>query len=75
MSILSEKTENKALSIIGKLIKEFENLHLLDMTRIDDEDLTKARTSLETIIHSNGYKINYGQNSKKSISKLTCLKD
>ncbi|UZT98937.1 hypothetical protein ODZ84_05030 [Chryseobacterium fluminis] len=69
MSILSKKTEYKALCIIGNIIKEFEDLHLLDMTRSDDEDLTKARNSLETIIHSNGYKINYDRNSKKSILK------
>lgn len=69
MSNLSKKTEYKALSIIGRLIKGFENLHSLNMTRQDDEDLTKARNSLETIIHSNGYKINYDRNSKKSIKK------
>ncbi|MDH6252493.1 hypothetical protein M2347_002220 [Chryseobacterium sp. H1D6B] len=69
MSILSKKTEYKALCIIGNMIKKFENLHLLHMTQLDDEDLTKARNSLETIIHSNGYKINYDRNSKKSILK------
>ena len=69
MSILSKKTEYKAMYIIGDIIKRFENLHLLNMTRQDDEDLTKARNSLETIIHSNGYKINYDENSKKSILK------
>ncbi|MGG7468653.1 hypothetical protein ACVVIH_07110 [Chryseobacterium arthrosphaerae] len=69
MSILSKKTEYKALCIIGNIIKEFEDLHLLKMTRPDDEDLRKARNSLETIIHSNGYKIDYDRNSKKSILK------
>ena len=69
MSILSKKTEYKALCIIGNIIKKFENLHSLNMTRQDDEDLTKARNSLESIIHSNGYKINYDRNSKKSILK------
>ncbi|MFC4163349.1 hypothetical protein ACFOWU_06785 [Epilithonimonas zeae] len=69
MSILSQKTEYKALAIIGRIIKEFENLHLLNMTKIDDEDLTKARNLLETIIQSNGYKVNYNGNSKKSILK------
>lgn len=69
MSILSKKTEYKALCIIGNIIKEFEKLHLLKMTRPDDEDLRTARNSLETIIQSNGYKINYDRNSKKSILK------
>nr|WP_314492233.1 hypothetical protein [uncultured Chryseobacterium sp.] len=69
MSILSKKTEYKALCIIGNMIKDFENLHLLNMTRLDDEDLRRARNSLETIVHSNGYKINYDRNSKKSILK------
>lgn len=69
MSILAKKTEYKVLSIIGNIIKEFESFHLLNMTRLDDEDLTKARNSLTAIIHSNGYKINYDINSKKSILK------
>ena len=69
MSILSKKTEYKALCIIGNMIKDFENLHLLNMTRLDDEDLRRARNSLETIVHSNGYKINYDRNSKRSILK------
>lgn len=72
---MSEKTDYKALSIIGKLTKEFEKLHLLNMTQIDDEDATKARNLLKTIIHSNGYKIIYEKHSKKSILKLTCRKD
>lgn len=69
MSILSKKTEYRALCIIGNMIKAFEDLHLLNMTQLDDEDLRKARNSLETIVHSNGYKINYDRNSKKSILK------
>ncbi|MCD9855614.1 hypothetical protein LUD75_12890 [Epilithonimonas sp. JDS] len=75
MSILSQKTEYKALAIIGRVIKEFENLHLLSMTKIDDEDFTKARNLLETIIQSNGYKVNYNGNSKKSILKNNCNED
>ncbi|MHA7607873.1 hypothetical protein ACV0BM_003315 [Elizabethkingia meningoseptica] len=69
MSILSQKTEYKALAIIGHIIKEFENLHHLNMTKIDDEDFTKAINLLETIIQSNGYKVNYNGTSKKAILK------
>lgn len=69
MSILAIKTEYKALFIIGNIIKEFESCHLLNMTRTDEEDLTKAKNSLTAIIHSNGYRINYDRNSKKSILK------
>jgi len=49
MSILLEKTSIKRCL---SLAKEFENLHLLNMTRIDDEDITRARNSLEMVIHS-----------------------
>lgn len=69
MSILTEKTEYRALSIIATLVKQFEDFHLLQMTRLDDEDLTKARNILQTIVHSNGYKINYDKNSKKPLLK------
>lgn len=54
MSILSEKTDYNALILIGNIIKEFESFHLLNMTRMDDEDLTKAKNALTAIIHSNG---------------------
>ena len=64
MSNLSDKTEHKALSIIGQIIKEFEKLHYLDMTKIDDFDTTLARNLLQSTIESNGYKINYKRNSK-----------
>lgn len=66
MSILSDKTEYKALINIANLVKRFEDFHLLQMTRLDDEDLTKARNLLQTIVHSNGYKVNYDKNSKKN---------
>lgn len=69
MSILSKKTEYKSLTIIANLVKRFEDFHLLQMTRLDDEDLTKARNLLQTIIHSNGYKVNYDKNSKKPLLK------
>lgn len=67
MSNLSHKTEYKALSIIAKMIKQFEKLHYLDMTKLDDFDATLARNLLESIIQSNGYKVNY--NSNKSLIK------
>lgn len=65
MSILNDKTEHKALVTIANLIKQFEDFHLLQMTRLDDEDLTKARNLLQTIIHSNGYKVNYDKNCNR----------
>jgi len=70
MSNLSNKTEYKALSIIAKMVKQFEILHYLDMTKVDDLEATQARNLLEGIIQSNGYKINYNRNSKKSILKV-----
>lgn len=67
MSNLADKTEKKALTLIGKAVKTFENLHFLDMTATDDFDATAARNLLEGIIQSNGYRIAYG--SKKAIIK------
>jgi hypothetical protein len=69
MSNLADKTEYKALIIIAKMVKQFEQLHYLDMTKIDDWEATQARNLLEGIIQSNGYKINYDRNSKKPIFK------
>ena len=69
MSNLANKTEYKALTIIAKIITEFERLHCLDMTKDDDLDATKARNLLEGIIQTNGYNINYERNNKKSLIK------
>ena len=74
MSNLANKTEYKALSIIAQMVKEFEKLHYLDMTKEDDQDATKARNLLERIIHTNGYKINYQRNSKKTLLKIELCK-
>ena len=67
MSNLANQTEYKALTVIAQMIKEFEKLHYLDMTKEDDLDAKKARNLLESIIQTNGYKINYDRNSKKSL--------
>ncbi|MBB6370081.1 hypothetical protein [Chryseobacterium shigense] len=70
MSNLANKTEYKALTVIAQMIKEFEKLHYLDMTKEDDLDATRARNLLESIIQTNGYKINYEKNSKKTLLKI-----
>lgn len=69
MSNLADKTEYRALSIIAKMVKQFERLHYLDMTKIDDWDATQARNLLEGIVQSNGYKINYNRDSKKPLKR------
>lgn len=69
MSNLADKTEYKALSILAKMVKQFERLHYLDMTKFDDWDTTQARNFLEGIIQSNGYRINYDRNIKKPLCR------
>ncbi|MBT2559861.1 hypothetical protein J7E50_18230 [Pedobacter sp. ISL-68] len=69
MSNLTDKTEYRALSIIARIIKEFEKMHYLDMSKNDDWDTCSARNLLQGIVESNGYKINYDQNSKKPLLK------
>lgn len=69
MSNLADKTEYRALSIIAKMVKLFESLHYLDMTKIDDWNTTQARNLLQGVVQSNGYKINYDRNSKKPLLK------
>ena len=43
MSNLANQTEYKALTQITQMVKEFEKLHYLDMTKEDDLDATQAR--------------------------------
>lgn len=71
MSNPADKTQYRALSIIAKMVKEFERLHYLDMTKTDDEDACKARNLLQGIVQSNGYKINYSNKIKRSLLKDT----
>ena len=74
MSNLANQTEYKALTQITQMVKEFEKLHYLDMTKEDDLDATQARNLLERIIQTNGYKINYERNSKKTLLKIELCK-
>ena len=71
MSNLSNKTEYRALSVIAQMVKEFEKLHYLDMTKNDDRDVCQAQNLLEGIIQSNGYKINYDNSINKPLLKET----
>ena len=67
MSNLSNKTEYKALSILGSMVKMFERLHCLNMTKDDDIDATAAKNLLQGIIESICYQINYDSNNKQSL--------
>lgn len=69
MSNLADKTEYRALNILGRMVKEFDRLRYLDMTKTDDWDAMEARNLLEGIIQSNGYEINCDNSIKKSILK------
>ena len=70
MSNLADKTEYRALLVIARMVKQFEKLHYMDMTKIDDWQATQARNLLESVIQSNGYKINYERGCKTSLLKL-----
>ncbi len=60
MSILSNKTEKKAVHVLARCVVTLEKLHYLDMTATDDFDAKQAENLMTSIIQSNGYKINYG---------------
>lgn len=70
MSILSEKTERKALIILAKMVRDYEKLHLLNMTTRDDWDATAAKNLLQAVIESNGYQIEFSRSRRKLIKRL-----
>ncbi|PWN64119.1 hypothetical protein [Chryseobacterium viscerum] len=70
MSNLADTTEYRALSIIARMVKDFERLHYLDMTKEDDWDACQARNLLESIIETGGYKVNYDRNGNKPLLKI-----
>ncbi|ALR29281.1 hypothetical protein ATE47_01475 [Chryseobacterium sp. IHB B 17019] len=51
------------------MVKEFERLHYLDMTKADDWDACQARNLLQGIIETSGYQVNYDRNSNKPLLK------
>lgn len=69
MSNLSDKTEYRALLVIAQIVREFEKLHCLNMTKLDDFDAILARNLLQSIIESNGYKVNYDRDINKPLLK------
>jgi hypothetical protein len=69
MSNIANKTEYQALTVIALMVKEFEKLHYLEMTKKDDAYASQARKILEGIIQFNGYTINYNKNTKKPLIK------
>lgn len=64
MSNIKDKTEYRALSIIARIVKDFESLHFLAITEKDAHSISYSRSALESVIHSNGYNINYKKNKK-----------
>ena len=69
MSILAEKTDKEVIVILSDMVRMYKYLHLLHMSKQDDEDATKARNLLQGIIESNGYRINYDGNLRRKITK------
>lgn len=69
MSNLADKTQYRALWIIAKMVREFEQLHFMEMTKFDDWDAIQARNLLQGIIESNGYHKNYDRNRKRPLFK------
>ncbi|MPT35663.1 MAG: hypothetical protein E2604_11400 [Flavobacterium sp.] len=69
MSNLAYKTQYQALNIIANMVREFERLHYLGMTKTDDYDACQARNLLEGIIQPNGYRINYDNKIKHPLLK------
>lgn len=67
MSNLADKTEHKALLVLAKMVRQFEKLHYLDMTKTDDWDSCTARNLLEGIIQSNGYRVSYDPKKPRTI--------
>ncbi len=59
MSNLSDKTEKKALKILSKTLRFFDELRDLDMTAYDDYDATSAENLIRGILQTNGYRAVY----------------
>lgn len=63
MSILSAKTEKKAIEQLSECLKHFDNLANLQMTAFDTEASKVAENVIKGIIVTNGYDISYTGNT------------
>ena len=59
MSNLSNKTEKKALKVLSKTLRFFDELRDLDVTAYDDYDATSAENLIRGILQTNGYQAVY----------------
>lgn len=63
-------TEFQALTIIAEMVMRFKQLHVLNISMKDRKELQFVRTSLEKVIHDNGYQMTYDKNIKYNIIKF-----
>jgi hypothetical protein len=54
MSILSEKTDYRAIKIIARSLKFLQGLDNLAMTKTDDFEISLAKNMLKSVIENNG---------------------
>jgi hypothetical protein len=59
MSNLSDKTEKKALKVLSKTLRFFDELRDLEMTAYDDYDATSAENLIRGILQTHGYEAVY----------------
>lgn len=52
MSILAEKTEQKAIRVIAKCVKILDELNNLEVAKLDDFDISQAKNLMKTVIGS-----------------------
>lgn len=53
------------MSIIARIVKEFEGRYGLDMSKIDNHNACNKTNPVQCIIETNGYNVNYDSNNKK----------
>ncbi len=53
MSILAEKTEKKAIRILTRCVKILDDLDRLQITKLDDFDISLAKNLMKGVIESN----------------------
>jgi hypothetical protein len=53
MSILADKTEKKAIRILTRCVKILDDLDRLQITKLDDFDISLAKNLMKKVIESN----------------------
>jgi hypothetical protein len=73
MSILSDKTDYKAIKIIARSLKTLDGLDKLALTKTDDFEISLAKNMMKSVIENNKQTIEIKPSKERTQNKPSIL--